>query len=374
MKKRTESIYSAVDIGFNSLISFTTFLYIKDVYGIDILGFFGLLLSVASFVEVIQMGLYERPAYLGFSVGYKKFKLKIYHLFGLIVFPLLVINQLIISGYIISSVLFCIAYVLIQNIRVFDYINHDIKRVSIRSFLIFVMTGSLYGYLILNNLKVDLNIIFFLRLLVLDFYLLSLKEKIFAIDFTDENQEIGFLISQLLVLIRSRLPLWALLPYGLGLVGIYEAFRTLLEIYLVPSRPIFLVMLKNLKRDGPKRIFNFGILFASVTVIMILISFYTITSSSFFDIKEISTPIAFISLVLIAVFFWLSEITGMIFQFNSEVTFEAIRRGVSIFIFVLTSLIFYNFLSFNIFLFLISLMYFGEVAISFYSRKRLQLK
>ena len=176
MKKRTESIYSAVDIGFNSLISFTTFLYIKDVYGIDILGFFGLLLSVASFVEVIQMGLYERPAYLGFSVGYKKFKLKIYHLFGLIVFPLLVINQLIISGYIISSVLFCIAYVLIQNIRVFDYINHDIKRVSIRSFLIFVMTGSLYVYLILNNLKVDLNIIF-LRLLVLDFYLLSLKEK-----------------------------------------------------------------------------------------------------------------------------------------------------------------------------------------------------
>ena len=107
---------------------------------------------------------------------------------------------------------------------------------------------------------------------------------------------------------------------------------------------------------------------------MILISFYTITSSSFFDIKEISTPIAFISLVLIAIFFWLSEITGMIFQFNSEVTFEAIRRGVSIFIFVLTSLIFYNFLSFNIFLFLISLMYFSEVAISFYSRKRLQLK
>ncbi len=374
MKKRTESIYSAVDIGFNSLISFTTFLYIKDVYGIDILGFFGLLLSVASFVEVIQMGLYERPAYLGFSVGYKKFKLKIYHLFGLIVFPLLVINQLIISGYIISSVLFCIAYVLIQNIRVFDYINHDIKRVSIRSFLIFVMTGSLYGYLILNNLKVDLNIIFFAIASFRFLFIIFERKKIFAIDFTDENQEIGFLISQLLVLIRSRLPLWALLPYGLGLVGIYEAFRTLLEIYLVPSRPIFLVMLKNLRRDGPKRIFNFGILFASITVIMILISFYTITSSSFFDIKEISTPIAFISLVLIAVFFWLSEITGMIFQFNSEVTFEAIRRGVSIFIFVLTSLIFYNFLSFNIFLFLISLMYFSEVAISFYSRKRLQLK
>ena len=105
MKKRTESVYSAVDLGFNSLISFLTFLYIKEIYGIDILGFFGLVLSVTSFVETIQMGLYDKPAYLGFSVGYKKFKLNSVHLIIIIFFPLLVINQLIIGGYLFSSFL-----------------------------------------------------------------------------------------------------------------------------------------------------------------------------------------------------------------------------------------------------------------------------
>jgi len=374
MKKRIETIYSTIDIGFNSLISFITFLYIKDVYGIDFLGFFGLLLSVLSFVEVIQMGLYERPAYLGYAVGYKKFKLKIYHLIGLIFLPLLAINQLLFSGYLFSSTLFCIAYMLIQNIRVFDYVNHDIKRVSIRSFLIFVMTSSFYVYLVLNNLKIDLNTIFFTIASFRFLFIIFERKKIFALKINSENQEIGFLISQILVLIRSRLPLWALLPFGLGLVGIYEAFRTLLEIYLIPSRPIFLVMLKNIKRDGPKKIFIFGILFSLLTVVIILLTFNILTASSFFNIEEISSSAAFVSTVFIALFFWISEITGIIFQFNYEVTFEAFRRGFSILVFLFTSLIFYNFLSFNLFLFLIAFMYFSEVALSFYKRKYLQLK
>ena len=374
MKKRTESVYSAVDIGFNSLISFLTFLYIKEIYGIDILGFFGLVLSVTSFVETIQMGLYDKPAYLGFSVGYKNFRLNLSHLIIVILFPLLVINQLIIGGYLISSFLFCLSYVLTQNIRIHDYINDNITKVSIRSSLTFSATLSMYLYLYFNNVVVSLNVLLTLISIFRFIFIFIERKKIFSIENNNvENNELGFLATSLLTLVRSRLPLWALLPFGLGLVGIYEAFRTLLEIYLVPSRPIFLVMLKNLKRDGEKKIFRFGLLFALLTIIFISTTFYLFTSSNFFNIPEISTTEAFISLLLIALFFWLSEITGMIFQFNSFINFEAIRRSSSIILFVTISLVFYNFLNFNIFLFFISLMYFFEVLVSFLNRDKLNI-
>jgi len=374
MKKRTESIFSAVDIGFNSLISFLSFLYIKEIYGIDILGFFGLVLSVTSFVETIQMGLYDKPAYLGFSVGYKNFRLNLSHLIIIIFFPLLVINQLILGGYLISSFLFCLSYVLTQNIRIHDYINDNITKVSIRSSLTFSATLSMYLYLYFNNMVVSLNVILTLISIFRFIFVFIERKKIFSIENNNvQNTELGFLATSLLTLVRSRLPLWALLPFGLGLVGIYEAFRTLLEIYLVPSRPIFLVMIKNLKRDGEKKIFRFGLLFALLTIIFIVATFYLFTNSNFFNIPEISTSEAFISLLLIALFFWLSEITGMIFQFNSFINFEAIRRSSSIILFVTISLIFYNFLNFNIFLFFISLMYFFEVLVSFLNRDKLNI-
>ena len=374
MKKRTESVYSAVDLGFNSLISFLTILYIKEIFGIDILGLFGLVLSVTSFVETIQMGLYEKPAYLGFSVGYKKFKLNSFHLIIIIFFPLLVINQLIIGGYLFSSFLFCLSYVLTQNIRIHDYINQNIKKVSIRSTLTFIATLAMYIYIYFNNIDVNLNVLLVLISIFRFIFIFIERKKIFSIDNNNsQNKELGFLATSLLTLVRSRLPLWALLPFGLGLVGIYEAFRTLLEIYLIPSRPIFLVMIKNLKRDGEKKIFRFGLLFATLTILFITVTFYYFTNSNFFNIPEISTREAFVSLLLIALFFWLSEITGMIFQFNSFINFEAMRRTSSIMVFVTISLVFYNFLNFNLYLFFISLMYFSEVCISFFNREKLNI-
>ena len=373
-KKRVESLYSAVDIGFNSLISFLTFLYIKEYYGIDLLGLFGLILSVTSFVETIQMGLYEKPAYLGFSVGYKQYRLKIWHLLIIIFFPLLVINQLIISGYLVSAILFCLSYVLTQNIRIHDYINHNIKKVSLRSFLTFFMTVSMYTYLLTSKTMISLNVLLLMISAFRFIFVIFERKKIFSIENnSNENTELGFLVTSVLTLVRSRLPLWSLLPFGLGLVGIYEAFRTLLEIYLVPSRPIFLVMIKNLKRDGTKKIFQFGFIFAFLTIGIIGLTFFIITSSNFFNIDEISTNSAFISIVLISLFFWISEITGMIFQFNSFISFEAIRRASSIILFVLVSLAFYNYLNFNIFLFLVAFMYFAEVVISFINKEKLKL-
>tara|TARA_B100001996_G_scaffold346280_1_gene303133 strand:- start:1919 stop:3052 length:1134 start_codon:yes stop_codon:yes gene_type:complete len=374
LKKRIESIYSSVDIGFNSLIAFMTFLYIKQYYGIDLVGFFGLVLSVCSFAETIQMGLYDKPSYLGIGIGYKDFRLKVHHLILLISFPLLAINQLVISGYMVASIFYTLSYVLIQNIRIYDYIHNNVSKVSKRSFYIFIITSFLYLYLIFTNTEISLSLLLVSIALIRFIFILFNRAKIFAIENNkDSNQELGLLISSILTLIRSRLPLWALLPFGLGLVGIYETFRTLLEIYLIPSRPIFLVMLKNLKRDGPKKIFQFGILFSIATIFLILISLNYITNLDVFAIPELTTIHSFLAFIFISLFFWISEITGMIFEFNSYIFFESIRRGLSIITFVALSLIFFNILNFNLFLYLIIFMYFTEVVISLVNKDKLKL-
>jgi hypothetical protein len=373
-KKRIESLYSAIDIGFNSLISFLTFLYINQFYGIDILGYFGLLLSVTSFIETIQMGLYEKPAYLGFGIGYKDFKLNPLHLICFALLPLLVINQLIISGYFLSGLLFTISYVLIQNIRVDDYINHQIRNVSIRSFIIFFLTFSMYVIIYFSNLEVSLTTILYLISIFRFLFIFKERNKIFSIKNAKLiNKEVGLLATSLLTLVRSRLPLWSLLPFGLGLVGIYEVFRTLLELYLIPSRPIFLVMIKNLKRDGPKRTFQFGMVFTILTLLLISLTFYLITSSRYFGFEEISNVSALIAILLIALFFWMSEISGMIFQSNKFITFEAVRRASSIGVFVVSLLVLLDYLNFSRFLYLIAMMYFVECLISISNKNKLKI-
>ena len=106
-KKRIESLYGSIDIGSNSILTYLTFVLIsnyfnstlKDSIGIDLVGYFGLVLSIAAFAETIQAGLYENPAFLGYGVGYRKFKLSILNLLPMIVVPILVVNQFILSGY-----------------------------------------------------------------------------------------------------------------------------------------------------------------------------------------------------------------------------------------------------------------------------------
>ena len=117
-KKRVESIYGSIDIGSNSVLTFLTFVLIsnyfnstdKDSIGIDLIGYFGLILSIAALVETIQAGLYENPAFLGYGIGYKSFKLSILNISPFIIIPVLVVNQLILPGYFAASIFYCFTY------------------------------------------------------------------------------------------------------------------------------------------------------------------------------------------------------------------------------------------------------------------------
>ena len=154
-KKRIESVYSSVDIGSNSILTFLTFILISNYFksseegsiGIDLIGYFGLILSVAALVETIQAGLYENPAFLGYGIGYKSFRLSILNILPFILIPILAINQLILSGYFISSTLYCFSHVVLHNIRIFDYKNNKVKTSAYRSIIIFIQQIGFFGYI-----------------------------------------------------------------------------------------------------------------------------------------------------------------------------------------------------------------------------------
>jgi len=356
---------------FNSLTTFIAFVFIKLNLGFDITGYYGLVLSISAFAETIQMGLYEKPAYLGYKNGLNGKSLNFYHLIIICFIPLLFINRFILSGFLTMSLIFCLSYLGIQNIRVFDYVNKKIKTSFIRSLIIFLIVIFVLSYLFIQSLEINLNQVFAIIALPRALFIFFNRKKLFSIKNNQEGDNLSMLISSTLTMVRSRLPLWALLPFGLGLVGIYESFRNMLEIYLTPSRPVFLVMMNNLKIDGQKKILRFGLVFCFLTVVFVVTSFFILTNTSLFDIDEINNFSTFLTLLLIIICYWASETTGMIFEFNSYFSFEAIRRLSSILIYGILSLLLIEYLNFQYFLFLIAFMYFTEALISFVFRKRL---
>lgn len=382
-KKRIESVYSSVDIGSNSVLTFLTFVLISNYFrsteegsiGIDLIGYFGLILSVAALVETIQAGLYENPAFLGYGIGYKSFRLSILNILPFILIPILAINQLILSGYFISSTLYCFSHVVLHNIRIFDYKNNKVKTSAYRSIIIFIQQIGFFGYIYFLKPEINLNHIF-IGIFLIRFVLILLNyKKIFAItDNQNNEQNLYFLFTSLMSIIRSRLPLWLLLPFGLGLVGIYETFRTLMEIYLSPFKPVNLILRKNLKRDGPKNILFFGIICGILSSSLVAGTYFLITTLEIYNIPQLQTGFPYFSLITITFFFWISEVTGFIFQSNGFMLFETIRRLVAILTFLISGLMFYNFLNLNLFLFLISTIYILESLISIWSKSKLKIK
>ena len=62
--KLLDNFNSQIDHVLNSSLTFITFVVIKTQFGLDLSGYFGLVLSMSALIETIQGGLYERPSYL----------------------------------------------------------------------------------------------------------------------------------------------------------------------------------------------------------------------------------------------------------------------------------------------------------------------
>jgi len=375
IKKRIESIYSSFDLGLNSILTYSTFVLIKQYLGIDLVGYFGLILSVGAIGETIQQGLYENPLFLNYGVGYKKFRLNLMNISLVLLIPILILDRFVVQGYLLGALLYCITHVLIHNIRIYDYKKNNVKLATQRSVVIFIFQISFFILLLNNQDLIRLNFVLYGISIIRGIFVLINTKKLFAYKELDKNENnLFFLYSAILTLVRSRLPLWLLLPFGLGLVGIYETFRTIMELYLTPSRPIILILLKNLKRDGAINIFYFGLICGVFSSIFVSLTYFQFLKLEIYSINELNSIYPFVALLIITFCYWLSELTGLLFQSNGYTQFDSIRRFVSVISFSIIGLVTYRFLNLNYFLFLISTIYIVEVLISIKYRHRLGLR
>jgi len=361
--KLLDNFNSQIDHVLNSSLTFITFVVIKTQFGLDLSGYFGLVLSMSALIETIQGGLYERPSYLKQPIGYKKFRLNSTAIISMCAFTNFIIFFFIYSESYFGGTLFCIATVFLRNIKTYDYLNDDIKSASNRSIFIFVLSISYFIFIYFDYFDHTFNNFMIIVATIKLFFVLINKNKIFnlaSVSPEKEAHDLKILFASLLILIKSRLPLWVLLPFGLGLVGIYEAFRTLVEIFLLPSRGILNVMVKEIDSNNIKRIFKTGIISGLVTATLLLISYNFITSLDIYNHPEIRNTESLISGTVLVMFFWITETNSMILQYNNQHNIEIFRRFFAIIIFVLSNILFQDFINYKIFIILISSIYVVE--------------
>jgi len=361
--KLLDNLNSQIDHILNSSLTFLTFIIIKLKFGLDLSGYFGLVLSISALVETIQGGLYERPVYLKQSIGYKNFKLTTPVVIFLCGVGNMIVYLNIYSETFLAGTMFCVATVLLRNIKTYDYITDEIKTASKRSFYIFSLSVTYFILLYLDVFKHNFATFFTIISLIKIVIVLMNKDKIFKIMDTsiqEQNSDLKILSALLLVLIKSRLPLWALLPFGLGLVGIYETFRTLIEIFLLPSKGILNVMIKEINDKNIQKILKTGFVSGLVSSFLFLATYNLITSIEIYNHPEIRNVESLLSGTVLVLFFWISETNCMILQYKSEHNLEIFRRLFAILIFVSSNIFFRDYIDYKIFIGLISSMYLIE--------------
>ena len=361
--KLLDNLNSQIDHILNSALTFLTFVIIKIKFGLDLSGYFGLVLSISALVETIQGGLYERPVYLKQSIGYKNFKLTTPIVIFLCGFGNMIVYLNIYSETFLAGTMFCVATVLLRNIKTYDYITDEIKTASKRSFYIFSLSLTYFILLYLDVFKHNFETFFTIISLIKILIVFMNKNKIFKLMDTtiqEQNSDLKILSALLLVLIKSRLPLWALLPFGLGLIGIYETFRTLIEIFLLPSKGILNVMIKEINDKNIQKVLKTGFVSGLVSSFMFFATYNLITSIEIYNHPEIRNVESLLSGTVLVLFFWISETNCMILQYKKEHNLEIFRRLFAILIFVSANIFFRDYIDYKIFIALISSMYLIE--------------
>lgn len=363
-------IKSQIDFILSSLSTFFIFIFIKSLYGLDIAGFFGIIISMAALLETIQQGLYERPAFLGIPSGINNFKLDVKFIIIFSFLSSLILDRFFLSGYLLVNSFYITSFVLIQNIRTYDYVKGNLNTATIRSLNLFILKATFLALSYFKILIIEFKDLILFLTIINTLTLIFQRKKIFAIQYKGTNNSSKIFLTSLLILIKNRLPLWLLYPFGLGLIGIYETFRTLVEIYLIPAKGVLKLMLRELNYDNNKKIVLIGIIFGLLSFFVVLITFDYIVNLNIYSHNEISDSISKISLSIIVLFFWLTESLSMVLQNKKHLSFEFNRRLFSIIIFILVNLVFFNSINYQLFILNVSFIYVFEVLFAAYFYKK----
>lgn len=370
-----EFLTGTFDVGLTSSLSFLIFFFIRYKLNLSFTGAFGLIISISGILETLQNGLYQKPALLNFRTGFNGKNLNIGSLFLLIIFPMYIINKTIDSNILLIGFLYCFSYLIVQNIKSYDYYYENIIHSSKRSLNIFIFTLIYFLILEISEFNSDFNLILFGPVVIRTIYIIKEKKKIFALTKLNKEKKetILFTVSSFLSFVRTRLPIWLLVPFGINFVGLYEIFRNLLEIYIFISKSTLLIFTKNLNKIGNYKTIKQSILLSVFTLTLILFTFQNFTKIQLFDFKEIRSSESFIAILIIAFSVFIIETGGLILQNNNYFKIDILRKLLSITLFVCIFIYTHRDISFEQFLLISSIGFVFELAFIFFTRKYLKL-
>jgi hypothetical protein len=364
-KIRYQVVINTIDSGMISVLSFAIFIFVKDQYGLDILGYLGILLAITAFVETIHNSLFQKPALMGFKTGLEKVNINKFNILILIFTPLLFVNSLILSGYFLSSFLFISTFIYVQNIRIYDYVKTKYSKILIRSFSISISSILYLVFIHTNTIESDLNnILYFVSFVRVLFILPNQKYLFTNYNLDSVNKGLDFLFNSSMSLIRNRLPLIALLPFGLSFLGVYEVFRNIIEIYMAPSKAIFLTVQKNLDTSTLKKIKSLGFISGLITNFLIILSYNKLLALDIFQIEALKKVNILPILLLYTIFTYYSDTLSLLLQYKKKIKTDTLNKLLTVTLFIFINLVFINYVNFEIYLYLVSGMYFLNILFS----------
>jgi len=323
-----KGLYGIFDQIFSSILIFGINIYFAQKAYFNEIGILALVFASFGFAQVLQQALLEKP----FLIKKNIFSLKIIAQRLALIFTLLLISifsifvsetnsssQETFSDYfILPWICLGVVHLLFILTRIYYYAinkqNVAFYMSSISTILIFTIL--LYGQnFIGKRLSIIMFVIVAVKFVIILYFISSIESLDDNSTIEDSNvlQYILLILISLSYFLRSRLVVFYLANFAYILAGLYEILRNIIELVVMPFRPISEILLNHFSINRtsisilPKEfIFIFslvGVLFSGIFYLSLdtIFNILNITNLISFEIKAYLSAIVFISIFLVPI-------------------------------------------------------------------------
>ena len=323
-----QSIFGVLDQLFSSLLIFGINIYFARKFYINEIGIFALVFASFGFAQVIQQAILERPFLIRKNIFNLKIIIKRFAVIIIILFlsvlyfyfsdtntlPDVSLNPL----FIIPWLLLGTVQLLFNLVRVYFY---TINKEKIAFLMSFFSTSVVFLVFILGQNYIEKRITIFMFLisivkLITLLFFTSYFTKIENTNLTEDSSNLQYtnlILISLSVFLKGRFLVFYLANFAFTLTGLYEILRNILEIVLMPFRPISQTLLNKFSSERENKIsvpliffivFGLGALVTSISfyfVLEILYSLYNISYLSTETLNLYLTMFVFVSILIIPI-------------------------------------------------------------------------
>ena len=323
-----QSIFALLDQLFSYILIIAINFYLARKLYINEIGIFALIFASFGFAQVIQQAILERPFLIrknifNIKIIIKRFAVIIIILFLSVLYfyftdtntlPDVSLNPLFIIPWLVLGVV----QLLFNLVRVYFYTINNEKLAFLMSFF---STSFVFLVFIIGQNYIEKRITIFMFLisivkLITILFFTSYFTKLENTNLTEDSsnlQYINLILISLSVFLKGRFLVFYLANFAFTLAGLYEILRNILEIVLMPFRPISQTLLNKFSSERGNKIsiplvfftvFGLGALAISTSFYFALEILYSLYNISYLSTESLNLYLAvfvFVSILIIPI-------------------------------------------------------------------------